>query len=157
MECSIALAGVKFTIEYDEVAIDVMKSQEIRHHNKTDYWIVGHNMLKYVDAYHIEHLVPLGREGTTANQSSEQGDVQVRVVGGRIQFYSVYPGRAVVLNISSNGSNSCSASIVYYKLQGHEFSELHGRRGKNLARGKLTLFADEHAENVTCTASETPD
>lgn len=59
VECSIALAGVKFAIEYDEVAIDVMKSEAIRHHRQTDYWIVGHNTFKYVDAYHIEHLVPL--------------------------------------------------------------------------------------------------
>ncbi len=144
-----ALAGVKFTVEYDWVATEVKNNELIRNHHKTDYWLAGHNLFKYTDNFG-EHLVPLGSEGAIVNQAGDQGTVQIRVVGGRIQYKAIYPGRAMSIDISSNGANSCHASIIYYKLEGQEFFEHHGIK-------KVTPDSNEHAENVTCAISETPD
>ncbi len=158
IQSCIALAGVKFSIEYDWVANGVAHSNKLfRQHFKSEYWIDRHNNFRYFDTTHVEHLVPLGHEGTNVNSSGDQGKVQVHVVGGRINFYVVYAGRAMVIVFSSNGSNSCSVSITYYKLHGHEYSELRPRSGINLAPEEVRLFSGEHAENVSCVASETSD
>jgi hypothetical protein len=152
MGSNTAWAGVNFTVEYDWVGTDTAGEKHILHKSGANwtYWIVGRNVFKYVDARNIERTMPLGHEGIITHISGEQGTAQVRVVGGRIQFKTVYAGRALVIEISSSGSNLCNATIAFFKVRGHEFSEVHGDR-------RTSFFANERAENVTCAASETPD
>jgi hypothetical protein len=148
----IAWAGVKFIVEFDWVANDAANNNKvlIQHKNKA-FVVYRKNMFAYYDATGVEHLVRLGRQGTNTHVSGEVGTVQISVVGGRIRFYEVYTGRAVLLEISSNSPNSCGVTVTFYKPRIQEFFEVH--HGESY----IHMLTNEHAENVSCAASETPD
>jgi hypothetical protein len=149
---SVAIAGATIRIEFDVVTTEVSPQQEVRRsHLHGGYHLSGRNVLTLGSPQGTRE-VSLGRGLEVTNRVGIEGRISSHIVGGAIQVAYDYPSTRTLIRISTNGANSCSATVSYMIQPGHRYFE-----SIQLSTGEHLFFSDRRAENVTCAIYPTPD
>ena len=149
---SVAIAGATIWVEADVVATEVSPQREVRRsHVHGGYHLSGRNVLT-LGSPQGSREVALGRGFEVTNCVGIEGRISSHIVGGAIQIAYDYPSTKTLIRISTNGSNSCSATVSYIVQPGHRYFE--AIRPSN---GEHVFYSDRRAENVTCAIYPTPD
>jgi len=146
-----ANAGVTIALSYDIVSTEAYPVQQTRvRHFRSGFHLSGQNVFSFRDTRGFGRAVQLGHAVETINAFGMEGRVAIHVVGGALEATSYAPnGARRVVRISTSGSNSCSASVRFYKPPGQSFWK---------GVGSPILVSDVHAENVNCMIeATTPD
>jgi hypothetical protein len=91
----------------------------------------------------------LGETFTGFNESGQTMTSTLRIVGGAVVLTNHNPGFSSVLRITTDGRATCSATMKYFRIPGHQYFE-----AVTMNRTETIMASNFTAENMTCSIGE---
>jgi len=90
----------------------------------------------------------LGETFTGFNEAGQTMTSTMQIVGGAFVLTNHNPGFSSVLKLTTDGRATCSATMKYFRIPGHQYYEAL------LLDGTYMMATNFTAENMTCSIGE---
>jgi hypothetical protein len=150
--CDAGNAGVRITIDYEEVKTEVSPEQKTFTTNESRVYTVHGNSLDFVGSggFKTSSGMRLGKELAGETDHGSRFKLTYKIVDGAIVVSTEFPTFTTVRRITTDNKTSCASTLEYKKKPSHNFFEV-------LYLGRNLSFSDMRAENITCSIAEVAD
>lgn len=148
-----AVAGVKITVTYDEAKTEVSPRQRTFSTSETKtYTLHGINELNFsgTGGFKSNSGIRLGNELVGPTSDGLNYKVVYKIQNGALLVITNLSSYTTTRVITTNQKTTCSATLEYKKKAGHQYFEV-------MSAGNPVSLSDMHAENMTCSITETTD
>jgi hypothetical protein len=146
-----AVAGARITITYDEVKTEVAPQQKtFRTSENRVYTLHGKNQVDFSGSggFKTTAGMRIGNDMESETSGGLRFKLTYRILNGVLFVVTDLDSYTTTRKIKTDGKNACVSTLEYKKKAGHEHFEIPALK---------VTFSDMHAENITCSISETPD
>jgi hypothetical protein len=146
----VAEAGIKITVTYDQVNIEVSPQQQTTRSSKYRmYTISKDNRINVAGSDIGQSDRSLGQEAEGHMLRGMHYKSTTRLLGNVLFVITAFDEYTSVRKIKLSGHN-CVSTLVFKRSPRHEYYE-------EARPSETTFYSDMHAENIKCSVAETPD